>query len=713
MMRMNWKNLFCTLRKVNFSVCFLLFLIINTMTVGGRKLLDTNAQSGRQLQQQNNNFFPSQAESQEMFQVFSVQRSIDSNPLNAEETSMETAALAAQFTSTEPEFVIVVLKSDLESSLTKMRAICSDSKPFFQRAQERYGWPDSCHMPGQCIHIFEYALKGAYGTFTWQNVLELEANCLQDEISYFEVDSSVTKSEGAPEEENQQEDLNEGTLLSPSAEEDSIGDEEASNNSSSIQSYLDESGLEQNSSILAANETVKWGKSQSQFVWDGEDDEVSEADKEKMQVMGQNAAEYIDSKTWHPDALYQASLREQFSREPSVATQSVGYKLQRIPEAFWNLDRVDQRLLPLDGQYTYGGQNMVGTGKDVTIYVIDSGIRASHQEFTNQEGDHVRAIAGPDFVDDDDDGDDCDGHGTHVASTAVGRAVGMAKEANVVGVRVLDCRGQGRVGNLIAGIDWVLANIHGPSVATLSLGIQKGEGSKALEEAVTAMSADYNVVTVVASGNLATDSCNIVPANIPETITVAASDLPTKFGQTGYLDVETMYQWGNTGKCVDIFAPGVGIYAACGGDSRCELVHDAAYTWADGTSMAVPHVAAAAAIFLGEIPTATPTHVKAVITGIASLGKIQSSNMLPETPNRLLYVNLEEMINFYYQHVNVQSTPISTVAPLTQQPQQQQQSQQQQQQQVQVTQSQQQQQQQNGTQQQILQQNVIQSQGGP
>eukprot|EP01023_Acetabularia_acetabulum_P067910 TRINITY_DN9490_c0_g1_i8.p1 TRINITY_DN9490_c0_g1~~TRINITY_DN9490_c0_g1_i8.p1 ORF type:complete len:592 (-),score=94.94 TRINITY_DN9490_c0_g1_i8:1086-2861(-) len=570
-----------------------------------------------------------------------------------------------QFSLFGPEVVIIVLKE--KSALTKLRAICSESTQFFQAAQKRYGWSSSCHMPGQCIHVYEHVIQGVYGTFTQADMKQLTDICLKDEIDYYEIDTSVQKTEG------QQEDLD----SPPEIEEDenSYQLNEMDNNHPAweqlnllpdYEEYFDQEHdtifipvATQTSTPTAPTKSVSSKKfRESMFVWDGIDEmsEISKSAMSKMKQVGHYAAEYIDSKSWQPEDLYQASLKAQFEQLHPNDSQAVGYKIQNIPQAFWNLDRVDQIHLPLDGQYTYGGFNQSGTGKDVTIYIIDSGIRSSHQEFVDRNGKYVRAFAGADFVDADGEGEDCDGHGTHVASTAIGRAVGLAKEARAVGVRVLDCKGQGRVGNLIAGIDWVVDNIHGPSVATLSLGIMKGAGSRALNQAVKSMTNDYDVTTVVASGNLGMDSCDIVPANIPETITVAASDLSTKFTQTAQNDLETMYKWSNTGQCVDLFAPGVAIYAACGGVQRCDTVHDAAYTWADGTSMAVPHVAAAAAIFLGEVPDAKPADVRKVLIDIASVNKIDNDIMLPGTPNRLLYTNLATMMSYYQTTVK----PIQT-----------------------------------------------------
>ena len=242
-----------------------------------------------------------------------------------------------------------------------------------------------------------------------------------------------------------------------------------------------------------------------------------------------------------------------------------------------------------------------------------------------------------DFVDDDPNSEDCDGHGTHVASTVIGRSVGIAKQAHVIAVRVLDCEGSGNISTTVAGLDWVTDNYKKPAVVALSLGVSIGRWSQSLEDSVRNLINVHAIPVIVASGNSAVDSCQIAPANVPETITVAASDLRSKFSETQDADVESVYRWSNTGRCVDLFAPGVDIYAACGGASRCHEVNDETYTWASGTSMAVPHVAGVAAVYLGDFPEMTPAALKAELVNTSTKDKILSGFSKPKTPNRLLY----------------------------------------------------------------------------
>lgn len=303
--------------------------------------------------------------------------------------------------------------------------------------------------------------------------------------------------------------------------------------------------------------------------------------------------------------------------------------------ATWGLDRVDQRYLPLNESYQYPSS----AGEGVNVYVIDTGIRASHTEFSGRviEGrNFVPAtgggllgggllgggllgggfLFGGDSGEDDNATDtaDCNGHGTHVASTAVGTVYGVAKGASVAAVRVLDCAGSGLNSNVIAGVDWVAANHVAPAVANMSLG---GGNSDALDNAVRgAVSA--GVTFVVAAGNDNVDACSGSPNRVAEAITV---------GSTTKTDARSSFS--NYGTCVDIFAPGSSITAAWyDGDNQTNTI--------SGTSMASPHVAGAAALVLGQQPQLSPA---AVADELQSLG---SANVLggigSGSPNLLLNI---------------------------------------------------------------------------
>ncbi|MFE9773748.1 S8 family peptidase [Streptomyces sp. NPDC005931] len=270
----------------------------------------------------------------------------------------------------------------------------------------------------------------------------------------------------------------------------------------------------------------------------------------------------------------------------------------------WGLDRVDQADTAGDGKYTYPDR----AGEGVTAYVIDTGVRVTHKDF---EG---RASHGYDAVDNDDTADDGNGHGTHVAGTIAGASHGVAKKAKIVAVRVLDDNGSGTTEQVIAGIDWVTKNHRGPSVANMSLG---GGADPALDAAVAKAIAS-GVTFAVAAGNESADAGQGSPARVPEAITVASS---TKD--------DAQSDFSNFGKAVDLYAPGSDITSTWN-DS------DTGTKTISGTSMASPHVAGAAAVYLAGHPDADPAAVTTALTGAATADKI--GNPGSGTPNKLLKV---------------------------------------------------------------------------
>jgi subtilisin family serine protease len=272
----------------------------------------------------------------------------------------------------------------------------------------------------------------------------------------------------------------------------------------------------------------------------------------------------------------------------------------------YGLDRIDQRNRPVNAAYTYNT-----TASNVRAYLIDTGLRTSHQDFGG------RASSGFDAVDGG-TADDCNGHGTHVAGTVGGTVHGVAKGVQLVGVRVLDCEGSGTTAQVVAGIEWVTANAVKPAVANMSLG---GGADTVLDNAVSA-SITSGVSYSIAAGNgflglFALDACTQSPARVPAAITVSATN-----------GSDAKPSWANRGTCVDVFAPGISIPSTWN-------TSDTATNTISGTSMATPHVAGAAALYLAGHPGDTPAQVQAAIVGNATTGVVTSPGS--GSPNRLLY----------------------------------------------------------------------------
>ncbi|WP_406479511.1 S8 family peptidase [Streptomyces sp. NBC_01615] len=303
-----------------------------------------------------------------------------------------------------------------------------------------------------------------------------------------------------------------------------------------------------------------------------------------------------------------ATEARRLAADPAVASveqnQTVHLTDTTQSSAPWGLDRIDQAALPLSGTYTY--PDTAGSG--VTAYVIDTGVRITHSQISG------RASYGYDAVDGDTTASDGNGHGTHVATTIAGTTYGVAKKANIVAVRVLDNSGSGTTAGVIAGIDWVTANHTTPAVANMSLG---GSASTSLDTAV-ANSIASGVTYAIAAGNSGANASSYSPARVSTAITVGATS-----------STDAKASWSNYGSVLDIFAPGVSILAGYN-------TSDTATATLSGTSMATPHVAGAAAVYLAGHTSASPAQVATALVNGATSGVVTSAGT--GSPNKLLKI---------------------------------------------------------------------------
>ena len=267
----------------------------------------------------------------------------------------------------------------------------------------------------------------------------------------------------------------------------------------------------------------------------------------------------------------------------------------------WGLDRIDQRNRPLSATYTYNW-----TGSGVRVYVIDTGILTSHTQFGGRASNVYDVNGG--------NGQDCNGHGTHVAGTVGGSTYGVAKSAMLRGVKVFQCSNSTSTSNIIAGVNWVTANRVLPAVANMSVG---GPASSSMDTAVNNLINSGVTVAVAAGNSSGANACNYSPARVANAITV---------GSTTSTDARSSFS--NIGTCLDLFAPGSSILSAW-------YTSTTATATLNGTSMASPHVAGVAALYKQANPSASPTTIRNAIVNNATTGVV--TNAGTGSPNRLLY----------------------------------------------------------------------------
>ncbi len=269
----------------------------------------------------------------------------------------------------------------------------------------------------------------------------------------------------------------------------------------------------------------------------------------------------------------------------------------------WGLDRIDQRDLPLNNTFGYAAN-----GAGVTVYVVDSGVRADHVEFSGR-------VASGAYINDGNGPTDCNGHGTHVAGTIGSTTYGVAKGVTIVPIRVLGCSGSGTSSGIVTGINWAIANHRAGAPAVLNMSVG-GDANAAIDAAVQA-AVDDGITVVVAAGNESTDACTKSPARAANALTVGATTTQ-----------DAMASFSNRGACVDLFAPGVSVLSTWSASTT-------ATASLSGTSMASPHVAGVAALMLQQQPGWTPSQVAAGVIGQATANHV--TGLPGATANRLLF----------------------------------------------------------------------------
>lgn len=332
--------------------------------------------------------------------------------------------------------------------------------------------------------------------------------------------------------------------------------------------------------------------------------------------------------------MSEASI-EEFRRNPNVKYIEQNQVIQLVAtqtSATWGLDRIDQANLPLSTTYTYNTN-----GSTVTAYIFDTGVRSDHAEFGGRVSGGYSAIVGEPTP------EDGNGHGTHVAGTVGGTTYGVAKSVNIVPVKVLSATGSGTNTGVIAGLDWAVAHHTAgvPAVGNMSLG---GGISTALDDAVRRCVTD-GIVMAVAAGNSNLDASTASPARVQQAITV---------GSTTSTDAKSSFS--NYGSLVDIHAPGSSITSAW-------FTSSTALNTISGTSMATPHVAGAAALYLEYAPGSTPAQVETALKQFSAVGRI--TGLPAGTVNNLLQINFGTVPSLPLPSVPALSSPANAATNIS------------------------------------------------